>query len=363
MAEVLHPIVQSTSTITLLHNPPDAYQPSSASQVQQQPRQGTMSRAHGYGGQSSNSGYRGTSTAPVAPYAFQSTPQLRQEHRSSSAPGNPYQQSNIQGTPTATKQWTSVNPSSSSDSTVSTASSRSKDDNAVPSQLTTNPNTAKSDLDNRPMSTISFTNSLPDLSLNLDAPVKPSPDRYRRVQRRTDSSTSVPTSTVPTQPRGSAVPSGSGMATVAHLYAGATIVPQSRPNHLRTISADDSHLPRPGASDHAKRYRRRSVGGFEADMLVNQAASITQFSTKQWTDQASKRPTSKEGKLSMQRDQFDSSRDGQVKNEIAVSSSSTKPPSRPSSRSSSVSPQSPPPPTKKHAFYYEYLANQSLAVS
>jgi hypothetical protein len=268
MAQVLAPIVQKSGNITMPYSPSDGYQnaPSQAHHAQQRGSQ--MPRNQMYNGQSAGTGYRGTS-APIAPYAFSSTPQLRQESRSVSAPISQAPQqapSHVNharlGHPT--------HPSSSSDSTVSTSGSSNR-------SLVNPPHVPKDGDSRKPAdslaSSISLSTSVPDLSFSVgDLPVKPSPGRYRRGAGRTDSSTSIPTgASTPTQRSSTA-----GQMTLPNtqpLADGEQPAP-SRPGHNRAISADETSISRAGGLDAAKRYRRRSFNGLEADTLATNMSTM-----------------------------------------------------------------------------------------
>ncbi|KAB2571632.1 Protein BNI4 [Lasiodiplodia theobromae] len=227
-------------------------------------RSSNMPRTQYYNTSGGGIGYRGSSATPVQTYAFQQTPQLRQENRSTSAPVNPYSQAQaFSPTLAPTKQGHATHPSSSSGSTASSSSSNqsstrqrsgSKDDSSLSHQRT---KSASSSTDSsRQLSAINLSTSVPDLTLtSFDAPAKTSPDRYRRSRN-----TSGPSSPSLPQESKSAAPSGSGMAGVAHLYK--SNAPNPRPGHNRTSSMDDSVLPRSN-SEQAKRYRRRSLNNFE----------------------------------------------------------------------------------------------------
>jgi hypothetical protein len=151
----------------------------------------------------------------------------------------------------------------------------------------------------------SVSTSVPDLSFSssfassFDTPVKPSPDRYRRGARRGDSSNSPNTGSstpvqAPQMPNPLIVAPGSRLANVPPFT---TANPDNRPHHNRANSADDMQIGRQGAqaaSDAAKRYRRRSLGGFEANALAYQA-SATGTTQKPVTGSASpKRPSTQE---------------------------------------------------------------------
>lgn len=202
----------STSTITMLHQRPssaDAFQESAP----QSPRLGQQPRSM-YNGQASAATYR--TSAPVQPYAFQSTPHLRHDARSISATGAP-QLSN--------------HAASVSISSGSSDNSSSKDDSVISS---------------RAGSLINLSSAIPDLSLiNLDQrTVKASPDRYRRPgQRRADSKEVVP-----------------GAQPVTESLAAPTV--------QRQPSVDDMAVRAP--SESAKRYRRRSLNSLDTTNLLSQ---------------------------------------------------------------------------------------------
>lgn len=250
MAQVLAPISQTTSPITMPYSS-DAYQNA--------PSQSHQQRQHmqrNYSGQTGGTGYRGTS-APIAPYAFSSTPQLRQDSRSVSSP-----------TPQAAQQQPPANrqqarlghpshPSSSSDSTVSTSGSSSR----------STAHTSKDDIDMKPVGDftgITLSTAIPDLSLSLDdAPVKASPGRYRRAAGRTDSSASISTGgSTPTATQRSSIASTPTNSTHDTSVGDNDLTPTGRPGHNRANSADNT-LVQVGTHDSAKRYRRRSFAGVE----------------------------------------------------------------------------------------------------
>ncbi|KAF2203453.1 hypothetical protein GQ43DRAFT_262447 [Delitschia confertaspora ATCC 74209] len=281
MAQVLAPIVQTSGSLTMLHTSPDAFQNNPSAQSHQQSRSSQMPRNQTYNAQNTSIGYRGTSTAPIAPYAFSSTPQLRQENKPSAHSGPYPQQQNAQHNHSVRLGHPS-HASSSSDSTVSTSGSSSRSLTGPP--LVANEDTAmvearKSTADNLPV--LAFSSSIPDLSLSaLDVPVKPSPDRYRRGTRRTDSSSSAVTGpATPTQTHPSSnVPaiSAAGLSTTSLPASDIDVV--FRPSHNRANS-DDLQMPRQGSGDQAKRYRRRSLGSLEPNSLASEnTTSISESS-------------------------------------------------------------------------------------
>lgn len=280
MAEVLSPFIQQSGSMTILHTKSDAYQNNTSSSQSQSSRSSQMPRTH-YNNQNGGTGYRGTSAAPISPYAFQQTPQL--QHRTPSGTSVPYSQIHLKGTPNQNTnlnvtpqqtppRWPAHAPSSSdsTNSTVSSARSHAarKEDSLIASSQATTPSKASEDtpkrtLDGRPISTISFSSSVPDLSLVSlnDLPAKPSPDRYRRNVRRTESGHTVQTPPA-TQPASSYMAAGTFQQPMN--FDGP---PNGRPVHQRTISVDDMQLPKQ-TNEQAKRYRRRSLGGFEGESTL-----------------------------------------------------------------------------------------------
>ncbi|KAI9845934.1 MAG: bud neck involved protein [Sclerophora amabilis] len=250
--------------------------------------------------------YRGqtSSHAPVAPYAFtstpnanmhqtQSAPHLKQEHRTLSAPIHP---SNRQSQDLSYVSNPHRHHPSSSSSAVSSAAASSlsspnlsqagsKDDSALASSST--------------LPALDFTgtgtgSSAQPATASPTAAARQAPDRYRRPHRRGEH---------PPQPSGapnaphaswgpSATPSGSGMATVGHLYSqvvksGTAPTPRpppsygpsstwqaappvsgpagvSHPRHARQTSVDDMSLYRKSGSDQSVKDRRKSISSLDA---------------------------------------------------------------------------------------------------
>jgi hypothetical protein len=238
----------------MMHTPSDAFQAGppgqshlAPSRVSQMPRN-TMYNTHIAG-----MGYRGPSALPVAPYAFQSTPHLRQENRTLSAPV--YRHS--MGPPPSSRYQ---QEDSSSSSTASTASSSnlssvgqhhtSKDDSSVGIKQ------RQTLRDNRHSTALVASLSTPDLSLGAYDAIKASPDRYRRISRRFEEVTNpsssqqiqdtqvVPRPLLPTQ-----VSLGS-QQTVGNAFS-----------DTRQGSYDDATGSRQQSST---RYKRRSVGKMDA---------------------------------------------------------------------------------------------------
>ncbi|KAL1598598.1 bud neck involved protein [Paraconiothyrium brasiliense] len=288
MATVLAPIVQTSTPITMLHSTSDAFQTSSAQPHHTQQRSSQMPRSQSYA-QAAGAGYRGTS-APIAPYAFSSTPQLRQDTRSTSAQHQQPLPHQTQAANSA-RLGHPTHASSSSDSTVSTSGSSSRS-LAAPSFTTREDGDfRKSVIDNLPAS-IGLSASVPNLSLSLsDAPVKPSPGRYRRGTSRTDSNNSA-TVTTPTQQSpslGATVPPSNTRPHHGLELNTTDLLPPARPGHNRASSVDDMHMPRGSTSEQAKRYRRRSLSSIEA--MATTAAPLSAPVTATTTVTTSKRAT------------------------------------------------------------------------
>jgi hypothetical protein len=243
-------------------------------------------RNQSYNATSPGTGYRGTS-APIAPYAFSSTPQLRQETRSSSAPSQQALQLAHPANSRLAHPGHPTHASSSSDSTVSTSGSSSRS-LAAPSFGTKDDDMRKSIVDGM----ASVSTSVPDLSLMTfpDVQGKPAPGRYRRPPPgRTDSTNSATASPSTSTPTQQSPAIGASRPNVAPLNV--EELPQPlRPGHNRASSVDDMQLPRGSSADAAKRYRRRSLSGFDANaMTANAAPAAAAVSTAPIT--APKRPT------------------------------------------------------------------------
>ena len=291
MAALVQSYPPQTSTVTMLQSRPSSSggsfsQQHSASRSQQMPRF-----------TSSNSGsYRGLpSSGLVAPYAFTSTPQLannaaflqnatpphiRPQNRTLSAPnlfvGNqqPVSNSSILSARQRFATSSSLSTSSSSSNSLQ-PSQKSMDDASITTRETS------VDVPARPKSTLGISPSSSMQLVNSLASPKPSPDRYRRANR--DSSNNSGPNRVQAA---SASPSGSGVLAVEHLYTnqGQPLSSNSAqtfhtlrsetPGQIRNASTDDLILARSQNNmDLAQRYRRRSVGSFEAVSDLSKSSS------------------------------------------------------------------------------------------
>ncbi|KAE9378915.1 hypothetical protein N431DRAFT_327124 [Stipitochalara longipes BDJ] len=306
MAALVQSYPQQSSTVTMLQT-----RPSSASGILQTgPQTQThhpytanqhMQRNSFHGMNSGNMGmssYRGQTVAPIAPYAFTSTPNLalpgsrtqaphlRQDLRTASAPSIPTFESGYGGNRSRYPSKPSVSTTSSSSSDLSSLSHKSgtRDDSAIVGTARVVSGTA------RPHSTV-FTSS-PTLSPpNASSQAKPSPDRYRRPNnRRSESSveqvpppqTSVSTASIPNviQFYGN----HSQQSTPAQQSLNNFQVPQfsrSPAGYSPGVAADDSVLSRNIPQDPAKRYRRRSIHTIDAGDYGSVPAGLLQQGSRQ----------------------------------------------------------------------------------
>lgn len=260
----------------MLHSSSDAFQNSTAQPHHTQQRSSQMPRNQSYNAQATGAGYRGTH-APIAPYAFSSTPQLRQETKSTPAQ---QQQGHVVG---LTRTGHPTHASSSSDSTVSTSGSSNHSLITPSFAAKEDGDFRKSVIDTLPGS-MALSTPVPDLSLSMPEPsVKPSPGRYRRTASRTESSASVtgssstPTPTPQSPSSAAAVPAQIPRSNHGLQVNTTDLLPPTRPGHNRASSVDDMHMARGGNGEQAKRYRRRSLSGIEA--MATTTAPLTAPST------------------------------------------------------------------------------------
>ncbi|KAL2054768.1 hypothetical protein ABVK25_005072 [Lepraria finkii] len=240
--------------------------------------------------------YRGhTSTSPVSPYTFTTTPILqngqnplrqhptgpqppRLENRTASAPSLPFAlQASLQNSATSSRPRPPA---------IASSSTPLSNSNIYAPQLPTSKDDSTSTLSSKQSNTRLDLNPPPLPPASYAAVAKSSPDRYRRNHRRAETSGALGTSS--SAQSGSAMPSGSGMATVGHLYTHPTQTastptlisyPSYRgaqstlPNEYNSgvqqpmlTSKDDINLQRErqAQTDPAKRYRRRSISSLEA---------------------------------------------------------------------------------------------------
>ena len=261
MAALVQPFPQQSSTVTMLQTRPGSASGHFSSNNQGQQR-GPQVPRNMYNGGNNVGQYRGqTAMAPVAPYAFTATPSLsnanplrqhpttphlRQENRASSAPSAPQaQQASLVGQGKLAVGGNGV------------ATGQFLKDDFPGLGSKTNAET------DRPLSMLDL--SLTDPRLSAGNVVKPSPDRYRRNHKRSETSQAS---------LGSQMLSHSGTSSVTGTPAAAPIYqhisqslssPSFTPSaEIRpTASKDDSSIGR--TSEQAKRYRRRSISTLGGD--------------------------------------------------------------------------------------------------
>lgn len=233
-----------------------------------------------------NTAYRGIS-GPAPTYAFTSTPQLGpvsvqrqqipQNHiRSASATSSPapqLPQLNL-GTSSLPQRPPSLPPLFNSTSAQSLPNQTSQDDNSVNS--------------NQPI-------------LTQPANAKPSPDRYRRTARRTDSGDGSTRAQSPGQMYNH--PTQSNSSPSLNTYQSYRATTYTAGTQTRKTSSDDMAVGR-STAEQASRYRRRSLGSIEVAGLNHTGDSSDTSSphpntviqpsnmTDYLSSQQSKRPTS-----------------------------------------------------------------------
>ena len=295
MAALVQTIPQQAGTITLLQSRPSSSSATLGGSVHSQSQQHSQSqmarnqqhpRSSYNGGNVGSLGYRQMSTQPVAPYAFTSTPGLAPGHNQNRhlADSNPpqsyslapaHQNPSFPGVIPARSHYPtagSVSNSSSSDSSL--RSQRSKDDSSLPRRHNNFEPTM------RPLSAIDLSLPAHITSTPSTTPSKPSPDRYRRPQRRAESTgnPSVPLNVTSSNVSPATTPEPSDTAVGKSLAP--TFNPILRaeqknhgPHHTRGVSVDDVRVDKTPSQELAKRYRRRSLGSLDTPGLVNFATS------------------------------------------------------------------------------------------
>ncbi|KAN0115218.1 hypothetical protein V8E51_004762 [Hyaloscypha variabilis] len=308
MAALVQSYPQQSSTVTMLQA-----RPSSASGILQTgpqtqshhpyPASQHMQRNSFHGMNSGNMGmssYRGQTVAPIAPYAFTSTPNLalpgprtqapylRQDLRTASVPSIPTFESGYGGNRSRYPPKPSVSTTSSSSSDLSSLSHKSgtRDDSAIVGTARVVSGTG------RPHSTIFA--SPPTLSPPNTSSAKASPDRYRRPNNRRSESS------VEQVPQPQTTVSTASIPNVIQFYGNnpqqsTPVQPSQSFNNFQVpqfsrsaagyspgVAADDSVLSRHIPQDPAKRYRRRSIHTIDAgDYSGSVPAGLLQQGSRQ----------------------------------------------------------------------------------
>jgi hypothetical protein len=309
MAALVQSYPQQSSTLTMLQA-----SPSTASSILQTPSQApshhqyptnpvARNSFHGMNNGMGISNYRGqTAVAPIAPYAFTSTPSLatpgqrmqngphaRSDQRVSSAPVVSASLTEA-GTSTSRSRYpapasvSTTSSSSSSDLSSLGQKSGSRDDSAIPGTTRVpsgNP---------RPHSTIITSATTLNFVPAISSSVKASPDRYRRPNnRRVESSTNGQQGNHQPAAAASAMPNvmqfyGSTKQTIPSLnsYQGLNLQmpqlfsPAGHSTPVLGVALDDMQLNRHKAQDQAQRYRRRSIHTIDAgDFMTGGGNSIS----------------------------------------------------------------------------------------
>lgn len=247
MAALVQTYAQQTGTVTLLQARPESatgIMPGSSQGHPSGQTYGNLQRNPYHGSSASvggQAGYRGSTAAPIQPYAFTSTPSLASSGQLSQHGG--YRTSSGTTVPTLPQMVDARMQSSITPGRPQL--------NAAPTQPT----------------------------FAQVASSKASPERYRRpALRQTES---LPSAAQPQQVQSSAAPSGSGMPTPVQLYNSRAVPrsqgmvatrPQSAHGPLTSTTMDDMHLYRQPAEDESKRYRRRSIHSINSPDYMNAPA-------------------------------------------------------------------------------------------
>ncbi|KUI65393.1 Protein BNI4 [Cytospora mali] len=256
MAALVQSFPQQSGTVTMLQTrngsassmvPPQAQPSQQYGSSQQQQRNSYHGMAAGVAGPVA---YRGTSAAPIQPYTFNSTQNLNPNgqwqqyptyNRASSSSAVPTMQSFEPSGYGRPRHHQNSSLPNLSNSVMTAASGGSRDDFALPP-----PGARRGSPGPRPQPAY-YSSSTAPLSFGPTPPSKNQPDRYRRPAQRTDSGISA---------QGSAGPSGSGMASVSHLYQ-----PQPSPTKERRPSASSRptsfYAKVPGSVDDMQLYRHQ----------------------------------------------------------------------------------------------------------
>ncbi|KAL2813741.1 hypothetical protein BJX63DRAFT_214315 [Aspergillus granulosus] len=291
MAALVQTIPQQSSAVPVLQTRPSS---SSGAFTTSQSLQQTNSRNSAmswntYNTPAANSGGYRQGHQIVAPYAFTTTPNLsnspntaqnrqswspslRPDNRtSSSAPSAPQIPANAAhvGVSSRPVHHTAAGSVSTSSSTSSIQSHISKDDTAIPS-----PRPLRGDPSVRPLSTANLPSPTPPF-MNISSPTvsRPSPDRYRRGNRRSDSPAGTSTALPGSVPASPPIPDENLQPSTSPGPLGVrSLVPDNNMQtigHTRAPSADDVARPEKPQPELAKRYRRRSWGNIDNTGLIN----------------------------------------------------------------------------------------------
>lgn len=253
MAALVQSLPQQSGPATMLQ--PRVSGQSSPHQAQHQlPQQAQTQRIR------PAAGYR-PAASPIQPYAFTSTPSLGpsphlQHRRSSSTSSN-----STSGLEIGSNRFASTSMTNLTQSTHPKPMIGARDDSVLPSQSRISPTSPHPQSFHIPGSSAQISHTQPTLAS------KSIPDRYRRVGLRHSDGMIAS--------QGSAVSSGSSMATVGHIYAAPSPVlvgrhrignengnkgrPGSFAGKVVLGAMDDMQVGRQRVPEEAKRFRRRSI--------------------------------------------------------------------------------------------------------
>jgi len=243
MAALVQSFPQQSATTTMLQPRPSSSSNMQASTSQQY----TMAQSHrnSMHGAPVHMAAMPTfrNTAPIKPYAFTSTPSLNATGQRQQPGSRTSSASNV---PTL-RPTESTSSGGKISSSMGLGVTGSRDDLSISRPRSIIPA-------ERPQSAY-MAGSTTQLSFPQAAPVRPSPERYRR-----------PAMHQPSRSHGSATPSGSGMSAVGHLYTPPALVsgvgrnalpPGARPSTSGSPAEDGQSSQ--GKSQEEKRMRRRSM--------------------------------------------------------------------------------------------------------
>jgi hypothetical protein len=236
----------------MLHTPQDAFQPPPNQSNMPGHRASQVPRGAIYP-QTTTMSYRPAPAAPISPYAFQTTPPLRQDPRLGHQMAT-YKQ--VPSRPGVSFRAPYHDSSASSVSSTSSSSNRSIPGNRVASIDDSVLAVKNRQLlrDHRISTNMAASLSTPDLSLPSHDAVKSSPDRYHRISRRIETSPiqQFANETIrPVRP----VSTPNGRIDQPAVFDRNSLVITRPPVGGRTGSFDDSLSPAPNSA----RYKRRSV--------------------------------------------------------------------------------------------------------
>lgn len=272
MAALVQSYPQQSGTVTMLQTRNGSGSGVMPSQPQGSQQYGNTQQHrnsfHGMPGASNGAAYRG-SAAPIQPYAFTATPSLNPTGQWQPYPT--FRASSSSAVPT-TQSFDHNNAYPRSRHAVNASlpnlpSGGSRDDSALPP-----PGGRRASGTPRPQSAY-FSSSTASTSFASSAPAKNQPDRYRRPALRTTES----------GPAGSATPSGSGMASVSHLYTPPSNTRERRPSPSGNNRPTSFHAKLPGSvddmqlyrsADDTKRFRRRSMPALDTAVLPKSLAPL-----------------------------------------------------------------------------------------